>query len=460
MTSPALPGPVATPRVIVRPPRRVAVRAKLAALPWWAMAGAILAVALIYHTSTDPGTRFQAKTSGKDNFGPAWFDQQKYGPFTPADVLTFGFAYLALIYRFTREGFHVSRTAVRMWFLIGVPIALGVVVGIEHGTKSPFGDWRDMFVGALFAIGLWSTVLTSEEGCFRFAQLFAGMVGAYGFVQLVQYATGGGEIAFYGRTPTGDHATLEYMVAAVGVSLAMLRTRRTPALWWMTIAVGTMVVVLAFRRYAWVEIGTVFAVFLLLSGKNRMKYIVGVLGVTCAAVIAITLLGSTLDWGARVASLNPWANKQTNALAATNQGHLNEVLDGMDQIRAHPLVGLGVGKTYVGKRTARWKGDAGMVHNGPIEMWIKFTVLGFFAFFAVYFILFRAVWRRRHGTNYSDLLAWGAGSFLLGQFFVTATVYAWPFGVWEKSILEFTCVAMIFCRHVDEAKPAPEEEVV
>ena len=108
MTSPALPGPVATPRVIVRPPRRVAVRAKLAALPWWAMAGAILAVALIYHTSTDPGTRFQAKTSGKDNFGPAWFDQQKYGPFTPADVLTFGFAYLALIYRFTREGFHVS----------------------------------------------------------------------------------------------------------------------------------------------------------------------------------------------------------------------------------------------------------------------------------------------------------------------------------------------------------------
>ena len=66
------------------------------------------------------------------------------------------------------------------------------------------------------------------------------------------------------------------MVAAVGVSLAMLRTRRTPALWWMTIAVGTMVVVLAFRRYAWVEIGTVFAVFLLLSGKNRMKYIVGV----------------------------------------------------------------------------------------------------------------------------------------------------------------------------------------
>ena len=435
--------------------RRHRAQAKLAALPWWGIAGGILAIALIFHTSTDPGTRFEVKTTGKDNFGPSWFDQQKYGPFTPADVLTFGFAYLALIYRVTREGgLHLSRHAVKMCLVVAVPITLGIVVGLEHGTHSPFGDWRDLFVGSLWAFALWSTILTSEEGTFRFAQLFAGAVGVYGFVQLAQYATGGGEIAFYGRTPTGDHATLEYMVAAVGVSLAMLRTRRSPALWWLTIAIGTMVVVLAFRRYAWVEIGTVFGVFLLLSGKNRMKYVAGIVTVMAAALIAITLLGSTLAWGDRFASLNPWANKQENAAAATNQGHINEVLDGADQIRAHPIVGLGVGETYVGTRTARWKGDAGMVHNGPIEMWIKFTVLGFIAFFAVYFVLFRAVWRRRHGTRYSDLLAWGAGSFLLGQFFVTVSVYAWPFGVWEKAILEFTCIAMMFPRHVDE--PVPE----
>jgi hypothetical protein len=55
------------------------------------------------------------------------------------------------------------------------------------------------------------------------------------------------------------------------------------------------------------------------------------------------------------------------------------------------------------------------------------------------------------------MLAIGAGSFLLGQFFVTATVYAWPFGVWEKAILEFACIAMMFPRHVDESREEIEE---
>jgi len=435
--------------------RRRRAKAKLAAFPWWAMAGGILAVAIIFHSKVDPGIRFSIKQSGKDNYGPAWFTVQQWGSLTPGDLIVFGFAYLALIYRFTREGLHWSKQSMRICLLIGIPIALGVIVGVSNHTRSPFGDWRDLFVGFLFAVGLWSTVLTSEEGCFRFAQIFAGMVGTYGFVQLLQYATGGGEIAYYGRTPTGDHATLEFMVAAVGISMAMLRTRRSPALWWLTIAICTMVVVLAFRRYAWIELGTVFAVFLLISGHDRRRYLMGAAGLFTCAVIAIVFLGSSLNWADRFASLDPTASKQNNAVAATNAGHIDEIKDGMDQIRAHPITGLGVGILYVGQRTARWKGDAGMVHNGPIEMWIKYTVVGFVAFFAVYFILFRAVWRRRHGNRYSDMLAIGAGSFLLGQFFVTATVYAWPFGVWEKAILEFACIAMMFPRHVDE----PQEEI-
>ena len=72
------------------------------------------------------------------------------------------------------------------------------------------------------------------------------------------------------------------------------------------------------------------------------------------------------------------------------------------------MVGLGVGITYVGKRTARWKGDAGMVHNGPVEMWIKFGILGLITYVALYLALFWSIWKRRRGTRYSDLLAWGA----------------------------------------------------
>jgi O-antigen ligase len=85
-----------------------------------------------------------------------------------------------------------------------------------------------------------------------------------------------------------------------------------------------------------------------------------------------------------------------------------------------------------------------MVHNAPVEVWIKFGLLGVGIFFAIYYILFRDIWRRRRRQRMSDLLAFGAGAYLLGNFVVICTVYAWPFSTWEKSILVFTLIAMAY----------------
>ena len=46
----------------------------------------------------------------------------------------------------------------------------------------------------------------TDRDCLRFAQIFVAIMAVYGVDQLLQYASGGGEIAFYGRTTTGDHA--------------------------------------------------------------------------------------------------------------------------------------------------------------------------------------------------------------------------------------------------------------
>jgi hypothetical protein len=158
----------------------------------------------------------------------------------------------------------------------------------------------------------------------------------------------------------------------------------------------------------------------------------------------VALTWSSLNWTARLASVNPTQTRAQNVLATTNQGHINDILDGIDEVRAHPFLGIGTGVLYHPTRSASWKGAAGMVHNAPIEMWIKFGILGVVTFFAVYFVLFREVWRRRYGRRASDMIAFGGGAFLLGNFLVIATVYAWPFGTWEKGILIFTVIAMAF----------------
>jgi|tagenome__1003787_1003787.scaffolds.fasta_scaffold20975321_2 hypothetical protein len=430
-------------RAGVRPAAAGGEREHVAGIHWWIIVAAFLLTAVYFHSKVDPGTRFAFK-QGDLNYGPSWFQVEQFGPFTPAELFTFAFAYLGLVRRLAHRRYNISTRALYFTVTIAAVVMMGTLVGLSSNTQSPIGDWRSLVVGALFAFGLWSTVLTSQEGVFRFAALFVAVVSWYGLDQLFAYARGGGEIAFYGRTPDSNHATLEYMVAAVGISLAFLRTRRLRLLWCTGILVGTIVVVLGFRRYAWVEIGVVFAMFALFAARRDKRYLVGSLGVVLATALAIAFSWSSLQWSERLASLNPFASKYDNALAATNASHLDDINDGWDQVQAHPITGLGVGITYVGQRTARWKGDAGMVHNGPIELWIKFGVLGVLLYLLAYFVVIRDIWRRRFGSRYSDLMAWGAGSFIIANFLITVSIYAWPFAVWEKSVLVFMLVAAMY----------------
>ena len=194
-------------------------------------------------------------------------------------------------------------------------------------------------------------MLQTERDCFRFAQIFVAIMAVYGVDQLMNYAKGGGEIAFYGRTTSGDHATLEFMVAAVGISMAMLRTGGRGALWMAGIVIGTAVVILAFRRYAWVELATVFAAFVLLSGANRRRYLVSIAAVAAAWLITVALTWSALDWGSRLNSLDPTLTRDQNVYATTNQGHIDDILDGWDQVRANPVTVSGWASSTTARRS-------------------------------------------------------------------------------------------------------------
>ncbi|MGZ4482499.1 MAG: hypothetical protein ACXVY5_09860, partial [Gaiellales bacterium] len=56
---------------------------------WWVATALILFSAVYFHSKLDPGTRFAIKNFGPSpNYGPSWFQDQKFGPFTPADLAT------------------------------------------------------------------------------------------------------------------------------------------------------------------------------------------------------------------------------------------------------------------------------------------------------------------------------------------------------------------------------------
>ena len=92
-----------------------------------------------------------------------------------------------------------------------------------------------------------------------------------------------------------------------------------------------------------------------------------------------------------------------------------------------------------------------MVHNAPVEVWIKFGLLGLIVFITIYVILFRDIWKRRNRGRVCDLLSFGGGAFLFGNALVIGTVYSWPLRH-PRVVAVFTLSAMAY---PPQKPPAP-----
>ena len=78
---------------------------------------------------------------------------------------------------------------------------------------------------------------------------------AYASYLLLEYLAGGGTVTLeLGRTPVFNNATLEYLVACALLCLADGMFRRITVLNLVGMLIPTIVIVLAFRRFAWVEL--------------------------------------------------------------------------------------------------------------------------------------------------------------------------------------------------------------
>jgi O-antigen ligase len=460
MTDTTTRGPVAIlPKqdsLVLRPlPDARAAAPRSPGLGWWIGIAIILTLCVVFQAKIGPAERF-ALHEGEPVPPTSFVHQQVLVGFTPLDIVVFGFAYLAALHRLRRGYTWFSRRVFYITLICTLAIVGGLASGIYHGTVAPFGDWRYIVTGAAFGFALWSTVMRDQQAPLRFAQILVAVCTIYGAWRLGQYMAGGGERAFFGRIPLGDHAKIEFMVASVAVSLAMIRLRYSPLLWYAGIAVGTAVVLLSFRRYAWVELAVVFGVFLAFGGGDRRKYIQGAAAVLAVAGLAVALTWESAQWEQRIDSLDPRVTKTENELAATNEGHLDDIRDGIDQVQMRPIFGLGVGVTYIGERTSSWKGAAGMVHNAILELWIEFGLFGVLVYLGCYVLLFREILRRRKQLTIPSVLALGAGAFIFANFMVTATIYGWVYSHAQQSILIFGLLAAAF--PASRLAPQPADE--
>jgi hypothetical protein len=333
--------------------------------------------------------------------------------------------------------------------LFGVTIiVVAVWVGMANGSTALFGDWKNLFLG----FGLWFVLskglCNTSQGRIVLAATLVAVTAGWALWLLVDFSRGGGvTVPILGRIPVWDHPSLEFMVASGAIaSWRLISTKGSPStkgVWLLGVLLPGAVIILSFRRFAWVELVLALGIVLVLGGRRRQYRVRSLLttGVMVVGATAAIGYGSPdKSFGERLDSLDIGAGSSTGlTYSSTNDAHLNDIRDAWDVITRHPIWGLGVGTTYTAERTADWKSTSGMVHNGPLDVWIKFGLAGVLFYAAGMAMLIRTTSRRLS----EEAFAGGVFAFFVGQLAVTSTVFAWPFATLAGSILFFCCVSLV-----------------
>jgi hypothetical protein len=129
--------------------------------------------------------------------------------------------------------------------------------------------------------------------------------------------------------------------------------------------------------------------------------------------------------------------------SADNADHLGDLLDGWDQVRQSPL--MGVGTSYSTWRIRNWKSESVMVHNAPIHVWLKYGLGGLICYLWFHTRLFVCLYRQlKFASPFQAAFLPAAFAYLVAQFVVTLGFAPWPYSELQLTTLISFILAACF----------------
>jgi hypothetical protein len=370
-------------------------------------------------------------------YGNAW------AGFRWVDLLLLGLFYVhALWIMKTRQ--HLPRlpkslkiSALLILGSIGAAVSYGFYQGGEH----LYFDWRNVLLGTALAVvfGCWiQTPLALEDAIHVFAWVMTArilyLLGNYFVLGRGVEGVVPGVITPVYDGPTIDGAVLLVLLA---FGFTQQEVGRLQKMCWLVAGIAAFLLVfLSLRRTHWGEM-TVGVVVVSVLQKNRKGLWALIL------LSALLFIGNGSRFYLRAESMNPLA--ENSPYATTNEDHVGDVLDALDVVKEHPVLGIGLGHSYRTQRITRWKTESWQVHNGPIHAWVFYGLAGLIAFFSFHASLFR--WLKKLQTNEADarvrVFCRVGLAYLFGQFCVSCAFSPWPYGQLQCDILIFFIIGSL-----------------
>ena len=387
---------------------------------------------------------------GEGGSPSAWFDQRIYG--VPLHYGLFVFLVLLITPYLPRDAaVPLSRRLrqIGVWPSVvaaALVLAFALSLAILRGVPELFADWRNLGVVAVTTIFASKWVAAQEWRIFVVTDI-ATLYGLLSVPYLVGYVLGGGSSLFGVRIPVFEGTSLYLGSFASIVAMwnvlrpdERLGSLRTTALRVAGIS-GALLVLLSFRRSFWLvlALGLVLVAFFHMRRQGRRParlFVAAAIGFV-VVVVTVAALGSEAVL-ARLESFSPTA---TGQFTATNEDHVNDLVDAWQIVSQDPLLGYGIGRHYETNLISDWKTESFEVHNSLIHVWLKFGVAGAVVYVWFHFALVRAAIRT------SDLLP--VGAFILSQFAATM-VGTWPYGRFQMAIFLGLLIAIVAVLRTDQ----------
>jgi O-antigen ligase len=319
-------------------------------------------------------------------------------------------------------------------------IVSGVWYGGLRGGTNFFFDWRALALG----IGLyfvWAVWIQTASDVKSAVHIFAIYMAVRIVVLYALHLAGYRETLAGVPIPTFDGPAVSALVFTALLALGYAgssRDRSHQLLWAGLAAASCFVVLLCFRRTYWGELAIGTLLLLLLQRHHRIRSAI----VICAMVgLAAALLGQ--PFYGRLQSFD--LNRMDSEFSADNADHLGDLLDGWDQVRQSPIMGIGVGTSYSTWRIRNWKSESVMVHNAPIHVWLKYGVAGLICYVWFHVLLF--VWLYKQSKRAAPAHAaflHAAFAYLLAQFAMTLGFAPWPYSELQLTTLMSFILAAAF----------------
>lgn len=369
---------------------------------------------------------------------------ESWGGFRLADLLVMGLVYFHLLWILgTRQPIpRIPSILKKPALLFLVALGISICWGVYQGGTHVYFDWRDIFLGAGLAL-VFSCWIRTPEALHEALYIFAAVMGLRVLYILTGYVAG----TRANLTVISGFATPYYDSAALSaaVFLALMCFQFVPLesssfqKIVLVIAGGAgLLVLLSFRRALSVDLTV--GVIILAAFKRRR---IAAYGLIVVIAVSVALLGGNRVYQ-RIKSMDPFATGPAE-YTSDNEDHVNDVLEAFDQVKQHPLLGIGLGRTYRTPRLSAWKVESWGVHNGLLHTWLLYGLLGLVDYLWFHASVFRWL-KRLHAARLDPrvrALAQVGLAYLVGPFILSFAFSPLPYGSLTIDILVFFTIGSL-----------------